>query len=263
MPTPTALHEIPLVLIDIGDQQLRADPEDEGVVELAADIAHRGLLQPVGVYETKAGRYQLLFGSRRLAAHKRLRARTIRAQIFDPPEDGIRITAIVENLHRANLTLKEECDAVTHLHTRENKSPDSIAAQLSKSRQWVLRRLAVDSFHPDCRNAVLDGRLALGSAEIITQLEDDGARNYLLSETLAGRLTTAQVHAMAETLRTIPTTEPAVQAGVNVFLQNQQTPIVTLECEACRTRRPMAELRIVRVCAEGCEQDADHDNTKH
>jgi ParB-like chromosome segregation protein Spo0J len=74
---------VALSKIQIGDQSLRYEPEDDSIIELANDIVAHGMLQPVGVQELEDGLYELLWGGRRLASHRRLLVDTIQAHVYD------------------------------------------------------------------------------------------------------------------------------------------------------------------------------------
>lgn len=254
-PAATVAHEVvnlPIAAIDVGDQQLREIPEDDALAELAYDIQARGLLQPIGVARLDSGRYQLLFGSRRLAACRRLNRPTIEARILDPGTHVVS-TALVENLHRTQLTLREETVAVAQLHHDQGRSPEQIAAMLSKTRSWVLRRLAIPGLPVELRDPLLEGRLALGAAEELARIETADLRNWLLNEALHRDLTVSEIrearqHAQ-QTLETTSAVETAVTAGLNA----PPPPQVFIECQACQAKRLPAELAILRVCAAGCE----------
>lgn len=246
------LRAIDVGLIDVGEQALRYPEDDESIIELASDIASKGLLQPIGVAPLEGGRWQLLWGSRRLAAHRRLRARTILARVYPTRGASIKALALVENLQRVDLSLGEEVDAVAHLHHTEGKSPDQIAALLSKSRAWVLRRLAIPNLPSDLRDAAIDGALPLGSVEEIARCPDASGRAYILQHAVAARLTRAQVVGMVDLYLSAPEISAAVEAGARAIESPAPAPIVYLECAACLQRVPLAELVLIRVCRSGC-----------
>lgn len=243
---------IPVNDIDIGEQMLRSDPDSEDIIELAADIARRGLLQAIGV--SRSGhRYQLRWGSRRLAAHRRLRRPTIMARIVEPGDvSEIVGTAAVENLLRKNLSLEEELHAVRRL-TAEGRSPAEISDLCSKSRAWVDRRLALDGLAADLRDAVVSGDLPISHAETIALLDDPGARAYLLAHTLQHRPTLYHLRALAETFKATPTIGAAVEAGAQVAERQAEAPALHLPCACCRDLVPLDQLAVIRTCGS-CTQ---------
>ena len=95
------LEEIPLDLVDVGTN-VRVTLE--GIEELTASIAEHGVLQPVKATLRPDGRYELLWGQRRVLAARAAGLATVPAlverggSIADRP-----IEQLVENLHRADL----------------------------------------------------------------------------------------------------------------------------------------------------------------
>jgi ParB family chromosome partitioning protein len=262
-PSTLEVHHIPLDSIDQGAQLIRSDQNDDDIIELAGDIAAHGLLQPIGVAPVDGGRYQLLFGARRCLAHRRLGRATIAATFHDAPAGSVRATAARENLLRRQLTLQEEIDVVSDLHHKENRSPDAIASLLSRSRAWVLRRLAVPHLPPDLREPLLDGVLSLGHAEALALLTDDGMRAYALNQTRAATLSVGDTKQMVEALRSNPSIAEAVAAGIDAA--NNPAPALTLmsPCDSCHQPRPLADLAIVRVCRDGCPADNHQEAKDH
>lgn len=263
-PTLIEIHQVPLELIDQGTQLIRQDQHDDEITELAADIAAHGLLQPIGVAPLDTGRYQLLFGARRLLAHHRLRRTTIPATFHTIPEHSVRATAARENLLRRNLTLQEECDVVSQLHHDEHRSPDQIASLLSRSRSWVLRRLAIPNLPPDIGAPLLEGVLSLGHAEALALVEDPGLRSYALNQTRAATLSVSETKQMVEALRANPSLAEAVQAGITTATNPTPNLEILSPCAACKQPRPLEALTIIRVCRDGCPTtETDHDTPQH
>lgn len=254
------VHHVALDLIDQGEQLIREDQHDDEITELAADIAAHGLLQPIGVAPLPDGRYQLLFGARRLLAHRRLRRRTIPATFHAVPAQSVRATAARENLLRRPLTLQEECDVVSNLHHQEHRSPDQIASLLSRSRAWVLRRLAIPELPDDLRTPLLEGVLSVGHAETLALLEDPGIRSYALSQTRAATLSVSECRSMVEALRSNPSITEAVQAGIAAATDPAPPLTLMAPCDACKQPRPLADLATVRVCRDGCPAQEDQPN---
>jgi ParB/RepB/Spo0J family partition protein len=248
---------IAISAIRIGAQMLRRDPYDDDIQELAGDIAAHGLLQPVGVVALDAVRFQLLWGSRRLAAHVRLGRVEIPARICDSSAAS-EVVAIAarENLLRRDLTLREEIDAIRGL-TTEGKSPSQIADLVSKSRAWVDRRLAFDAIDPEIRDHVLEGDLPLGHGEALTLVADVGARSYLLTHCLQHRPSLVSLRALVASLEATPSFGDAVEAGAAAAQPAAAQQQLHLACFSCREPRPLGEMIIIRCCAACAAAIAD------
>jgi ParB/RepB/Spo0J family partition protein len=249
-------------LIDVDDQALRHDPEDDSIIELAQDIAQKGLIQPVGVSSKPEGRYQLRWGGRRLAAHKRLRAAQIWARLWERDDISIKALALVENLQRRNMTLAEEVDAVIFMTEAEGKTPDQISASLSKGRSWVLNRLMIPSLPPFLRDALIAGDLGISHVEVIAKVPDPGAQSYLASMAIANRWNTSQLKTIADCYMTPTPQEPAQPAGIKGVNPATVVNPFMYECEVCHEKGTLEKFTLVRVHkdGEGCRTVADRPN---
>lgn len=111
-----------------------------------ADLMHSmkkdGLLQPVGVRKIGKGRYEAVFGNRRILAAKKLGWADISVHVVDAESDTDRdILNLVENIQRKNTTLAEDGRMFTLLLDRGLKDTE-IAARIGISVARV--RLAID-----------------------------------------------------------------------------------------------------------------------
>jgi len=249
------LSRIPVAAITVGIQQLRSDPHDDALTELALDIQAHGLLQPIGVAPVPEapGQYQLLFGSRRLAAHLILKHDTITARIFRDPDIDVRAVAMRENLHREQMTLQEECNAVAHLHLDQNLSVEQVASRLSVGRHWVLRRLAIPGLPPTIRAAVIDGRVAAAAGERLARLPDADAQGYALQTTIAHSLTVGQVNELCQALEaqySAPTSD--APDATPIYRAAALATVLCGTCELCGTQKPIEAFRMMRVCLADC-----------
>lgn len=263
------LASIRIDRITVGIQQIRADPHDEDLAELALDIQRHGLLQPIGVAPatSNSGHFQLLFGSRRLAAHLILNRQEITARVFREAGLDVRAVAMRENLHRKQMTLSEECDAVAHLHLEQNHPVDTVASMLAVGRQWVLRRLAIPGLPPIIRAAVIDGRIAAAAGERLARLPDAESQGYALQTTIAHGLTVGQVNELCQALDAQfaqpPTDTPD---AAPVYRAAALATVLCGICELCHGQKPIEQLRMMRVCLTDCpavDAPADADAQEH
>lgn len=250
--TQLALEEVSMVpvdAIDVGEQLIRSDQDDDDIIELAADIARRGLLHPIIVARSAGGRYQLRAGGRRLQAHRRLGRSHIRASISVRVEQSIRGVALAENLLRKQMSLGDECAAVRQMHVDEDLSVETISTLCGKSRQWVLRRLMVHELPADLSVPLLEGRISLGAAEAIALLPDIGARSFLVQQVEQCRASISQTEEMVRSMLAAPNLEEAVQAGLAVKAVPAVHTQIFLGCQGCSAPTPPEQLITLRVCA--------------
>lgn len=246
------IHTIPIDKIVIGPQMIRHDPDDEDVVELALQIQREGLLEPIGVRPNGNATYQLLYGSRRVAAHKQLRHETIEAVFKYVPDTKIKTLAAMENLGRRQLTVEEEVDVVLHLNTEEGRSPNEIASEFGKTRDWVLRRLRLPTMPEDLREHVYDGSIAVGAAEEISILEDESKRRFLTQQVIATKAKIPDVRRMVHALKDVEAIEAKIKPAVEAGMAAVVSQTVRMDCAICATPREMQDLMMVSVCKDGC-----------
>lgn len=120
-----------------------------GILGLARSINRVNLIQPITVYPHDTG-YEVLAGQRRYLAHVLLGRREIRAIIRQPSGDRLSdsLAAVVENLAREELSLRERVEAIeeiVNLHEESNGAMTGSALQeyLGESKRTCQRYLRI------------------------------------------------------------------------------------------------------------------------
>ena len=137
----TVLTVVPLASVEPNPEQPRRYFAEDKLVELAASILERGLLQPIVVRRRAEGGYQLLAGERRFRAARLAGLDRLPAVVRDGG-DALEI-ALIENLQREDLGPLEEAEALAALVDRHGYSHREIADLLGKSRPYVSNTLAL------------------------------------------------------------------------------------------------------------------------
>jgi ParB/RepB/Spo0J family partition protein len=111
--------------------------EEEKIDELSKSFTAEGQLTPVELEQKDDGRFELVFGSRRLRAARKLGWESIEANVKPMSSAGQRILRnIIENEQRENLTSYEQARAYSQLRDLGLKN-NEIGAKLGKSPQHV------------------------------------------------------------------------------------------------------------------------------
>jgi len=124
--------------------QVRTEFDETGLAELAADIAHRGILQPLTV-RPNGDSFILVAGERRLRAARLALLETVPVLITTMSEDEHRAAQLAENIQREDLSTLDEAKAIRALHDM-GKSVSEIMNLVHKSKSWISKRLA--AAHP-------------------------------------------------------------------------------------------------------------------
>ena len=172
----------------------------EGVEELAASIADRGVLQPLVVRRDpqRPGYYLTIAGARRLLAALmvhggtdaagRMRAAALPCVVADEAEADVFADALAENMARQDLSRAEVMEAVLRLHRQYGWSSRAIARRTGRSDSdiSILLRVGQDE---QVAGLVREEVIAPTTAGAIQRLPA-GLRPGIIAEVHAGRVRT-------------------------------------------------------------------------
>jgi len=172
------LEELPIDSIRPNRHQPRVHFEEESLAELAASIREIGVLQPVLVRPVDSG-YELLAGERRWRAARRAGLAVIPAIVRVTDELGAVERALIENLHRQDLTALEEAAAFQQLIEDFGLTHEQVASRVGKSRSAVTNTLRLMSLPPTIQHLLADGRLSAGHAKALLGTPDRAFQEQL------------------------------------------------------------------------------------
>jgi ParB family transcriptional regulator, chromosome partitioning protein len=178
---PPALVEVPVADISPNPHQPRVHFDEESLSELAASIGQLGVLQPV-LLRPVGGGFQLIAGERRWRAAQRAGLATVPAIVRQSDDVSAVEQALVENLHRDDLTPLEEAAAFQQLIEDFELTHDDVARRVGKSRATVTNTLRLLGLPPAVQHLLADGRLSAGHARALL-----GTPDRALQERLARR----------------------------------------------------------------------------
>jgi ParB family transcriptional regulator, chromosome partitioning protein len=165
------LARIPLALIDTADN-VRLSIEPAADAELAESIKAVGILQPVTLWETPLGRYQVRYGHRRVRAAQLAGLTEVPAIVSEDraPETRV-LEQLVENLQRADLSPLEEAQALRRmLDETPGLTQSALAEQVGRSRPWVSNTLGLLRLPDEVQALLRDGKLDASHAKAIAGL---------------------------------------------------------------------------------------------
>jgi ParB family chromosome partitioning protein len=222
------LTEISVADVTPNPNQPRLHFDEEALAELADSIAQVGLLQPILVRRVDDG-YQLIAGERRWRAARRAGLTTVPAVVRLSDDTGAVEEALIENLHREDLTALEEAAAYLQLIEDFDLTHDDVAKRIGKSRSSVTNTLRLLGLPPEVQRLLADGKLSAGHAKALL-----GTPDRALQEQLAQRA--------VEEGWSVRTMEDVVRAGgvvAAVEPPRERAP----EPRAAATVNPTARLR--------------------
>lgn len=179
------LEELPVGSILPNPHQPRVHFDEESLAELSASIREIGVLQPVLVRPLEDGTYQLVAGERRWRAARRAGLPLIPAIVRDADDLATVERALVENLHRQDLTPLEEAAAFQQLAEDFGLTHEQIAARVGKSRSAVTNTLRLMSLPAAVQHLLADGRLSAGHAKALLGCPDRSLQEQLAKTCVA------------------------------------------------------------------------------
>jgi ParB family transcriptional regulator, chromosome partitioning protein len=180
-----ALVEVPVAEIAPNPHQPRVHFDEESLSELAASIAQLGVLQPVLLRAVDGGGFQLIAGERRWRAAQRAGLATVPALVRESDDVSAVEQALVENLHRDDLTPLEEAAAFQQLIEDFDLTHDEVARRVGKSRAAVTNTLRLLGLPPAVQHLLADGRLSAGHARALLGTPDRALQERLARQAAA------------------------------------------------------------------------------
>ena len=175
----TGLKDIPVNAIDPNPNQPRVHFDEASLAELSASISAIGVLQPILVRPDENGRYQLIAGERRWRAASRAGLQMIPAIVRVTDDVSSVEQALVENLHRQDLTPLEEAAAYQQLLEDFNMTHEQVASKVGKSRSAITNALRLLGLPPSIQSLLADGRLSAGHAKALLGTPDRSLQEQL------------------------------------------------------------------------------------
>ena len=166
-------------VLQLSVEQVHPDPnqprkyfDEQGIKELAFSIKTQGLLQPILVFQTAEGKYQIIAGERRWRAVQKLGWSRVPAILKkDSKEDQRFVLALVENLQRRDLNPMEEARSFKWLTEHQGWSQKKLAEEMGRDRSSIANTLRLFHLHPDAQNLLSKNKISMSIAKLLLQEE--------------------------------------------------------------------------------------------
>ena len=192
--TGTSVREVEVGRIRPNPAQPRRHFDENALVELAASIAERGVLQPIIVRPSGDG-FELVAGERRWRAAQRAQLHRIPALVRDMDSGTSAEIALIENVQRENLSAIEEAQGYQELTSAHGHSQEQVGKLVGKSRSHVTNLLRLLELPADVQEMLLRGDISMGHGRAIASAPDPSA---LAKEIVAGGLSVRQAELRAK-----------------------------------------------------------------
>ena len=152
--------------------QPRMHFDEQSLLELSSSIAEMGVLQPILVRPVDDGGFELVAGERRWRAAQRAGMTTIPAIVRTTDDLRSIEQALVENLHRQDLTPLEEAAAYQQLIEDFQLTHEQLSSRVGKSRSAITNTIRLLGLPPAVQHLLADGQLSAGHARALLGTPD-------------------------------------------------------------------------------------------
>lgn len=225
------LVEIPTDQVVPNRHQPRVHFDEATLDDLAASIGALGVLQPILVRPSINGQYELIAGERRWRAARRAGLANVPAIVRTSDDQSSMEQALVENLHRQDLTPLEEAAAYHQLVEDFGLTHDAVAERVGKSRPAISNTMRLLTLPPVVQELLADGRLSAGHARALLGTSDRAFQEQLARRAADENWTVRAVeNAVREREQRGGEGEPATRPG-GTSVRSTSRPAAVLEVE--------------------------------
>lgn len=164
--------------------QPRADFDEEALGELAASIQQMGLLQPIVVRPYGGGEYQIVAGERRWRAAQHAGMAEIPCLIRELTDAEAQVAALVENIHRRDLSLYERGRALRRIREALDLSWEQVAERLGISTRTIMRLARYAQIPEAVEQIVASEPMTMRHYEALAKLPDNPQAQVQLAEAI-------------------------------------------------------------------------------
>lgn len=154
----------------------RALRSDIGLLTgLMLSIQQKGLLEPIVVRPLEGG-FEIVAGSRRYEACKRLGWRSLPCHVVELDDKEAFEVSLLENIQRETLNPMEEARAFRNYVDEFGYGGETeLAKKIGKSQEYVSRRIGLLSLPSKVQNEIMRRRITPSVAQELTLLNDEDA----------------------------------------------------------------------------------------
>lgn len=198
-PGQSGLLTLELGRIVPNSRQPRNAFDDDALADLAASLRQVGMLQPIVVRPLDEGTYEIVAGERRYRAARLAGLHEVPALVRHTGDDELLTEALVENLHRADLSPLEEAAAYDQLLHDFGMTHDQLAARVAKSRSTITNTLRLLALPAALQEHLAQGLLTAGHARALLSVAGTERQIALGRRVVAEELSVRATEVLART----------------------------------------------------------------
>lgn len=188
-----ATSEIPISQIQANPFQPRTEFDEAALQELSDSIRIHGVIQPITVRKMGYDSYQIISGERRTRASLLAGLTKIPAYIRVANDQEMLEMALIENIQREELNPIEIGLSYKRLMEECSLKQDEVGERVGKNRSTVNNYLRLLKLPDSIQSALKEGRISMGHARAIINVDDPKKQEWMLEQMLANELSVRSV----------------------------------------------------------------------
>lgn len=182
--TESTVSMIALCDLQPSPYQPRVEFDKAALEELAASIQQMGLLQPIVVRSTGDREYQIIAGERRWRAAHQAGLTEVPCLIRELTDGEAQIAALVENIHRRDLSLYERGRALRRIREALDLSWEQVAERLGMSTRTIMRFARYAQIPEAVEQIVASEPMTMRHYEALAKLPDNPRAQVQVAEAI-------------------------------------------------------------------------------
>ena len=167
---------------------MRQDMSEKGLENLARSMKEVGLRHPIGVQSVDGG-YELVHGSRRLAAAKMLEWEEIEVDLIQASDDMIEAIKVMENREREDVSAIDAGRYFKDLVSKRGWTQKKLAEIFQVSSGYISQRIGALEWPKSLQEAITVGALSFSTAREIAGIRDYEHMLYIIQHAAANGAT--------------------------------------------------------------------------
>ncbi|MGD1834457.1 MAG: ParB/RepB/Spo0J family partition protein [Nitrososphaeraceae archaeon] len=173
-----------------------------GVDELFVSIMEKGLLQPIIVRTTNTSYYEIVAGTRRYLACKKLGWRKILCNVMELDDKDAYEISLIENIHSKNIDPIDEAMAFKKYVSDYGWGGISeLSSKISKSTSYIDKRIRLLDLPQNIIESISDYSLNPSTAEELLSLKDKQQQSKLAELIKQRKLSSRMVRGLKDELK--------------------------------------------------------------
>ena len=199
--------------------QPRQEFDEQALNELAASIRIHGIVQPIVVRRVQ-DKFEIIAGERRFKAAQSLGLQQVPCVICDLDDNELAEVAIVENIHRRDLSPIEEAKSYHNILDKKYLTQDQLAERMGLTPQKLADKLQLLQLDGAVKAALQKNQISERHARALLKLTDKMKQVDLLNEIITNRLTVKQVEEKIEQIKNGYAVKQDLTGGINIDSKN-------------------------------------------